>query len=366
MNSDIPDARLGKSHPVKASKNVIRKVEVAYGSGSRFDVLNEEVSVEKDNGVVTKSVAENTQSSKTVLIDITNQNYNRVAAYNEVNRAATADTEDGPTGFGNGPACVGDRPFNEEGDDELTREDVMRVKNLPRGFGSGSDNDDGPEDFGSLDGSNGEEDAEVPERKFIRRRYHKFNPRHDLQDLVFRLGMEFSNADVFRKAIRAHSVKHKRVVKFKKNDPNGIIVFCKNGGCKWFKNYIESLRIESEATYQWFVDKDLLHWPRAFFKDNTLYDMLCNNMCEAFNSVILQARDKHVVMHMEMIRIYFMKRLVTKRAAVQKWHHQIDPKVIKFVERIKMESSVCNPEYNGNYVYQVKENRFELFMVNIE
>ncbi|KAK4859051.1 hypothetical protein QYF36_025992 [Acer negundo] len=218
-------------------------------------------------------------------------------------RAATEDTEDGPTGFGNGPTCVGDRPFNEEGDDELTREDVMRVKNLPCGFGSGSDNDDGPEDLGSLDGSNGEEDAEVPVRKFIRRR---------------------------------------------------------------FTHYIESLRIESEATYQWLVDKDPLHWPRAFFKDNTLYDMLYNNMCESFNSVILQARDKHAVTHMEMIRIYFMKRLVTKRAAVQKWHQQIDPKVIKFVERIKMESSVCNPEYNGNYVYQVKENKGGLFMVNIE
>ena len=71
-------------------------------------------------------------------------------------------------------------------------------------------------------------------RKFIKRRYHEFNPPHDLQNPVFRLGMEFSSADVFRTAIRARSVKHRRVVKFKKNDPNRIMVVCKDEGCKWF------------------------------------------------------------------------------------------------------------------------------------
>jgi hypothetical protein len=86
----------------------------------------------------------------------------------------------------------------------------LQISDLPRG--SGSDKDDGSEDLGSLDGSNGEDDAEGPVRKFIKRRYHEFNPPHDLQNPVFRLGMEFSSADVFRKAIRAHSVKHRRVV----------------------------------------------------------------------------------------------------------------------------------------------------------
>ncbi|KAK1591707.1 hypothetical protein Q3G72_012074 [Acer saccharum] len=36
--------------------------------------------------------------------------------------------------------------------------------------------------------------------------------------------------------------------------------------------------------------------------------MLCNNMCEAFNKAILQARDKPVITLMEMIRNYLMKR----------------------------------------------------------
>ncbi|KAK3212641.1 hypothetical protein Dsin_017347 [Dipteronia sinensis] len=114
---------------------------------------------------------------------------------------------------------------------------------------------------------------------------------------------------------------------------------------QWFAQFMERLRIVSEAAYQWLADKYPLHWSRAFFKDIALCDMLCNNICKVFNSVILQARDKPVIMLMEMIRVYLMKRLVTKRAAAEKWHNQIDPKVIKFVERIKMDSSIYNPNY---------------------
>ncbi|KAK1557118.1 hypothetical protein Q3G72_018308 [Acer saccharum] len=208
---------------------------------------------------------------------------NRATIDNKDNGAAeAADTENGAAGFGDGPV-------NEEGDEELTEEDAKRDKSQRKNkdptndweslqlsdlpHGSGSDKDDGSEDLGGLDGSNGEEDVEGPVKKFIKRSYHEFNPRHDLQDPVFRLGMEFSSVDVFRKAIRAHSVKHRKVVKFKKNNPNRIRVVCKDEGC---------------------------------------------------------------------------------------------PKVMKFVEKINMENSVCNPAYCGNHVFQVKETEGEQFMVNIE
>ncbi|KAK1575754.1 hypothetical protein Q3G72_008011 [Acer saccharum] len=46
--------------------------------------------------------------------------------------------------------------------------------------------------------------------------------------------MEFHNADMFRKAIITRFVRHRRVVKFKKNNPNRIRVVCKDEVCKWF------------------------------------------------------------------------------------------------------------------------------------
>ncbi|KAI9169978.1 hypothetical protein LWI28_020450 [Acer negundo] len=70
-------------------------------------------------------------------------------------------------------------------------------------------------------------------------------------------------------------------------------------------------------------------------------------MCEAFNKAILQARDKPVITLMEMIRNYIMKRLVRKRAEVEKWNHDIGPNVFKVVERLKLESSIYHPEYSA-------------------
>ncbi|KAK4851117.1 hypothetical protein QYF36_012541 [Acer negundo] len=105
----------------------------------------------------------------------------------------------------------------------------LQVAGIPHeecGSGYGSDIDLGSNDLRSLDGSNSEEDDEEPTRKFIKTNYHEFNPRHDLQDPIFRVGMEFGSADLFRKAIRAHAVKHRRVVKFKKNDPNRVRAVC--------------------------------------------------------------------------------------------------------------------------------------------
>ncbi|KAK0591725.1 hypothetical protein LWI29_007038 [Acer saccharum] len=54
-NGDAPDVRIGKSYPAKIGKNVVNKVAAVNGSGSRFDVLNEDVnvrSVEKDKSDV--------------------------------------------------------------------------------------------------------------------------------------------------------------------------------------------------------------------------------------------------------------------------------------------------------------------------
>ena len=46
--------------------------------------------------------------------------------------------------------------------------------------------------------------------------------------------MIFASGDVFKRAIRARVVKHRREVKFAKNDPNRVRAVCKAPNCKWF------------------------------------------------------------------------------------------------------------------------------------
>ncbi|KAK1591219.1 hypothetical protein Q3G72_004098 [Acer saccharum] len=104
--------------------------------------------------------------------------------------------------------------------------DELNVESIENEEVVESDIDLGSDDLRSLDGFDGEEDDGGPPRKFIKTNFHEFNPRYDLQDPIFRVGMEFGSADLFRKAIRAHAVKHRRVVKFKKNDPNRVRAVC--------------------------------------------------------------------------------------------------------------------------------------------
>ena len=111
------------------------------------------------------------------------------------------------------------------------------------------------------------------------------------------------------------------------------------------------IREVSASAYEWMTDKDPRHWSRAFFNEFPKCDMLCNNYCEGFNSAILEARDKPIITLLEMIRNYSMKRMAKKRVEVDKWHHPVGPKVFKFIEKVKLETSGCHSDFYGNNIF---------------
>ncbi|KAK4851612.1 hypothetical protein QYF36_016774 [Acer negundo] len=88
--------------------------------------------------------------------------------------------------------------------------------------------------------------------------------------------------------------------------------------------------------------------------------------CEAFNKAILQACDKPMITLMEMIKNYLMKRLVKKMAELEKWTYYIRPNVFRIVEKLKIKSSICQPEYSGNLKYQVRCPGDDQYMVDID
>ncbi|KAK0595843.1 hypothetical protein LWI29_010547 [Acer saccharum] len=113
--------------------------------------------------------------------------------------------------------------------------DSLEFPDVPRAeCGSRFDIDDGSDDLNSLDGSDCEDDEGRHPRKFLNTRYHQFNPDCDMQHPIFRVGMVFGSADVFRQAIRAHAITNRREVKFQKNDANRVRAVCKAEGCNWF------------------------------------------------------------------------------------------------------------------------------------
>ena len=60
-------------------------------------------------------------------------------------------------------------------------------------------------------------------------------------------------------------------------------------------------------------------WCRAFFQTHTTCDLTDNNLCEAFNGIIVPARNNNILTCLEDIRQLVMKRLYTNRDLAQKW-----------------------------------------------
>ncbi|KAL0461917.1 UNVERIFIED_CONTAM: hypothetical protein Slati_0079300 [Sesamum latifolium] len=80
-----------------------------------------------------------------------------------------------------------------------------------------------------------------------------------------------------------------------------------------FKAEMKSLKNFNEATHGWLSELNPRHWSRSHFRTYPKCDILLNNLCESFNSTILEARNKPLLGMLETIRIYLQKRLQSKR-----------------------------------------------------
>ncbi|KAL0319829.1 UNVERIFIED_CONTAM: hypothetical protein Sradi_5244400 [Sesamum radiatum] len=69
---------------------------------------------------------------------------------------------------------------------------------------------------------------------------------------------------------------------------------------------------------EWLSDKPPAHWSRSHFNCFSKCDMLLNNICETFNSNILEAREKPIMTMLEWIREWIMTRLSELRDRARK------------------------------------------------
>ncbi|KAK8556419.1 hypothetical protein V6N13_064448 [Hibiscus sabdariffa] len=76
-----------------------------------------------------------------------------------------------------------------------------------------------------------------------------------------------------------------------------------------------------------------LHWSRAYFTGTSKCDVVDNNLAEAFNAWIVDARCPIISM-MEEIRKMIMQRIHVKRSWVSKWKTNIAPRAQQKLEKI--------------------------------
>ncbi|XP_021774126.1 uncharacterized protein LOC110737778 [Chenopodium quinoa] len=97
-----------------------------------------------------------------------------------------------------------------------------------------------------------------------------------------------------------------------------------------FEVAMESIKFLSEDDFECLANIPAKHWSRHAFDDFCKSNMLLNNLCETFNAVIKDAKDKPILTQMEWLRNYMMKWNCEKWEVVQK----VDGKNMTYVGKL--------------------------------
>ncbi|XP_039155563.1 uncharacterized protein LOC120287001 [Eucalyptus grandis] len=106
------------------------------------------------------------------------------------------------------------------------------------------------------------------------------------------------------------------------------------------------------------------YWCKAFFETICKSDIVDNNLSEAFNGSILEARHMSIISMLEDIREKIITRMHEKRGACQRWKRDIAPRILEKIEGNKKESAFCHVLWNGEDGFEVRHKN-DKFVVDI-
>ena len=89
-------------------------------------------------------------------------------------------------------------------------------------------------------------------------------------------------------------------------------------------------------------------WSRAGYSTHTNCDLQVNNMCEAFNSTILDLRDLPIISLVEGLKFYITNRIVKLRDYMLRYQGDICPMIRKIVEKSKTDAIGWTPIWCGD------------------
>ncbi|XP_008222234.1 PREDICTED: uncharacterized protein LOC103322130 [Prunus mume] len=121
----------------------------------------------------------------------------------------------------------------------------------------------------------------------------------------------------------------------------------------WYEAEMDKMKKQDEEAWKWVKKRPAKNWSRSHFEPHFMCDMLLNNLCESFNSCILDLRDKSILTCLERIRVYIMLRMANRRIVGTVWRHPIGPSIVKIIEKNKLGASQCITRLAGEGKYQV-------------
>ncbi|KAK8582463.1 hypothetical protein V6N13_069240 [Hibiscus sabdariffa] len=124
-----------------------------------------------------------------------------------------------------------------------------------------------------------------------------------------------------------------------------------------WEDKFEALTQKDELVAKDLKSKSPKHWTKAFFGCHSKCDMVDDNICEAFNSSILEARYKSIITMLGEIRVKLMTRIVEKRKFCKSWKQNYGPLVKRKFDQNKKDSIEWNMVWNGDNGCEVKKGR---------
>ncbi|KAL3502537.1 hypothetical protein ACH5RR_036986 [Cinchona calisaya] len=128
----------------------------------------------------------------------------------------------------------------------------------------------------------------------------------------------------------------------------------------------EIAEIDLDAA-KWLDEKGPNEWTRAHFRTLPKCDMLLNNICESFNSKILDAREEFILSMMESLRKYIMNRMQENRdRANASWiTHIFCPKIMKRMKKNIKHAATMIPHKANDTLYEVACPCGDVYVVNV-
>ncbi|KAI8569475.1 hypothetical protein RHMOL_Rhmol02G0282000 [Rhododendron molle] len=110
-----------------------------------------------------------------------------------------------------------------------------------------ADLDDDTDNTNELD-SHSSSDTDDDGRKQKKKKHAIFNEEADILNPVFSVGMEFKTHEIFRDAVKEHSIKLGKKIKFKKSDRAKVCAVCEGKeDCPW---YIYASFVKNDGLYR--------------------------------------------------------------------------------------------------------------------
>ncbi|CAL2261164.1 unnamed protein product [Prunus armeniaca] len=119
----------------------------------------------------------------------------------------------------------------------------------------------------------------------------------------------------------------------------------------WWEAKMENMKQEDEEAWKWLSQRPAKNWSISHFNTRFKCDLLLNNLCESFNSAIIDARDQSILTCLERIRVLVMLRMTNRRVACPKWKHSVGPRIFKIIEKNKLDASTCIPRLASLQTY---------------